>query len=114
MTDLDAAMNLPEAVSLHVEGGCECDTWWYGDTEADAVFHSHTDPACQRARIEAVSKVPRFALYGGQSADGRGPGVFAGWTWDREEAELWADENRGNPYSTGYVEEHGPEGIRRL
>lgn len=44
-----------------------------------------------------------FRLYGGQSADGRGEGVYQGYTSDPVMAKQHWDKVSRNPYSTGGV-----------
>lgn len=45
-----------------------------------------------------------FLLYGGSSADGRGPGRYEGRTDDPEVARAHHEKIRANPYTTGYVQ----------
>lgn len=50
-------------------------------------------------------KFPRwFLLFDGSSADGMGPGQYAGRTDDPDVARAHHEKIRANPYSTGYVE----------
>lgn len=45
-----------------------------------------------------------FLLYGGESEDGRGTGIYKGFTEDENEAyEFYKDKIQNNPYSTGRV-----------
>lgn len=44
-----------------------------------------------------------YLLFGGSSADGRGPGEYQGRTTDREIALRHFKECKNNPYSVGYV-----------
>ena len=44
-----------------------------------------------------------YLLYGGQSVDGSGPGVYLGRTCNVFEAGRHYIEINSNPYSTGYI-----------
>ena len=44
-----------------------------------------------------------YLLYGGQSVDGSGPGVYLGRTCNVFEAARHYREISDNPYSTGYI-----------
>jgi len=54
-----------------------------------------------------------YILYSGQSCDGTGPGEYAGYTTDKNEAIKCFKDSR-KPYSTGYVEIMTQESKRRV
>ena len=58
---------------------------------------------CGLLEIREVEMETWFLLYGGNSSDGRGQGVYCGRTIDKHRAKKHYDSCKDNPYSTGKV-----------
>lgn len=62
------------------------------------------NPLYRIVKRDVIPDAPWFLLYGGDSADGRGPGLFLGRTvFPGTALTHFRKHIKNNPYSTGYI-----------